>query len=64
MLGTAAGASILAQKRAHGIHALDKQAGLVENAGHVIGGLLITVPGSYYAASFRTKSTAGDSNLI
>jgi len=53
MLGTAAGASMMAQK--HYIRkneALNKQAGLVENSGHILGSLLITVPASYYAASF------------
>ena len=52
MLGSAAGVSILAQKHVHDLDSFDKKAGMIENAGHVIGGMLITVPGSYYAASF------------
>lgn len=53
MLGTAAGASMMAQKRhIRKSEALDKQAGLIENSGHILGSLIITVPASYYAASF------------
>ena len=52
MLGTAAGASMMAQKRHMRGNELKKEAGIIENSGHVLGSLLLTVPASYYAASF------------
>lgn len=51
MIGAGAGISVIAQKR-HIQRSLDKQASLITQAERVAGGLLLTIPVSYYAASF------------